>query len=121
MNHNHEESVEDIEIRSWRRKLVWSWIFSIPIAVLMFSERLFGVALLPEEWMIPAILILGFPVVFIFGWATIKGGMRGFYTFYFSMDSLIALGTIIAYLTGIFSYFGFIADYSGYFYDWKIY
>ena len=113
MNHNHEESVEDIEIRSWRRKLVWSWIFSIPIAVLMFSERLFGVALLPEEWMIPAILILGFPVVFIFGWSTIKGGMRGFYTFYFSMDSLIALGTIIAYLTGIFSYFGFIADYSG--------
>src|SRR3989344_5492107 len=113
MNHNHEENVEDIEIKSWKRKLVWSWIFSIPIAVLMFSERLFGVALLPEEWMIPAILILGFPVVFIFGWPTINGGMRGFYTFYFSMDSLIALGTIIAYLTGIFSYFGFIADYSG--------
>ena len=111
--HNHEESVEDIEIRSWKIKLIWSWIFSIPIAILMFAERLLGLALLPEEWIIPAFLILGFPVVFIFGWSTIKGGMRGFYTFYFSMDSLIALGTIIAYLTGIFSYFGFIADYSG--------
>ncbi|MEK6904434.1 MAG: copper-translocating P-type ATPase, partial [Nanoarchaeota archaeon] len=29
------------------------------------------------------------------------------------MDSLIALGTVVAYLTGIFSYFGFVADYSG--------
>ena len=82
--HNHEESVEDIEIRSWKIKLIWSWIFSIPIAILMFSERLLGLALLPEEWIIPAFLILGFPVVFIFGWSTIKGGMRGFYTFYFS-------------------------------------
>ncbi len=108
-----EKSVEDIEIRSWKRKLIWSWIFSVPIAILMFSERLLGLALLPEAWVIPAFLIWGFPVVFIFGWPTIRGGMRGFYTFYFSMDSLIALGTIVAYLTGIFSYFGFIADYSG--------
>ncbi|MSS74416.1 copper-translocating P-type ATPase, partial [Candidatus Pacearchaeota archaeon] len=36
-----------------------------------------------------------------------------FYTFYFSMDSLIALGTIIAYLTGILNYFGLVQDYSG--------
>ena len=51
------------------------------------------------------LLVLAFPVIFIFGWPTIKGGMRGFYTFYFNMDSLIALGTIIAFLTGILSYF----------------
>jgi len=59
------------------------------------------------------LLILGFPVVFIFGWSTIKSGLKGFYNFYFSMDSLIALGTVIAYLTGFFSYFNFVDDYSG--------
>ncbi len=107
------ESVEEIEMRSWKRKLIWAWVFSIPIAFLMLSERLFGMSLLPEEFMIPALLILAFPVVFIVGWSTIRGGMRGFYTFYFSMDSLIALGTVVAYLTGFFSYFGFVADYSG--------
>ncbi len=114
--HHHEmqeQSIEEMEMREWKRKLVGSWIFAVPIALLMFSERIIGVKLLPEEWIIPAFLILGFPVVFIFGWSTIKGGLRGFYNFYFNMDSLIALGTVIAYLTGIFSYFNFVADYSG--------
>lgn len=116
-SHKHselaEESIEELEIKSWKRKLIGSWIFAIPIAILMFSERLFGISLVSESWMIPILLILGFPVVFIFGFETIKGGLRGFYTFYFNMDSLIALGTVIAYLTGIFSYFDFVADYSG--------
>jgi len=39
--------------------------------------------------------------------------MRGFISFYFSMDSLIALGTIIAYLTGILAFFIKVQDYSG--------
>lgn len=118
--HQHEAimtevqmSIEEMELRSWRKKMFWSWIFTIPLALIMLSVRLFEFEILPEEFMIPAFLLLGFPVVFIFGFETIKGGMRGFYTFYFNMDSLIALGTIIAYLTGIFSYFNFIADYSG--------
>ncbi len=113
MEEHSEMSIEEIELRSWKKKLVWSWIFTIPIAFLMLSERAFGMSILPEEFMIPAILGLGFFVIFIFGFETIKNGMRGFFTFYFSMDSLIALGTIVAYLTGFFSYFGFIEDYSG--------
>ncbi len=107
------ESIEDIELRKWKRKLIGSWIFAIPVAILMFSGRLFGFEFLPMNWMIPALLILGFPIIFVFGFETIKGGLRGFYTFYFNMDSLIALGTVVAYLTGIFSYFDFVADYSG--------
>jgi P-type Cu+ transporter len=110
---DREESIEEKELRSWKRKLIGAWIFTIPIAILMFSERLIGLELLPMGWMIPLLLILGFPVVFIFGFSTIKSGFRGFYTFYFNMDSLIALGTVIAYLTGFFSYFSFVADYSG--------
>ncbi len=106
-------SVEEIELRSWKAKLVGAWIFTIPIAVFMFSERIFGFALMPVEWMIPSLLVLGFPVVFVFGWSTIRTGFRGLFSLYFNMDSLIALGTVIAYLTGFFSYFNFVADYSG--------
>jgi Cu+-exporting ATPase len=58
-------------------------------------------------------LILGFPVIFIFGWSTIKGGMRGLFTFYFNMDSLISLGTVVAYITGILYFTGAVQDYSG--------
>jgi Cu+-exporting ATPase len=111
--HHHDQPVEDTEIKDWKRKLVWSWIFTIPIAILMLSERLFGFALIEIPYSTIVILLLGFPVVFIFGWDTIKGGTRGLFTFYFNMDSLIALGTVIAYLTGIFSLGDVVLDYSG--------
>lgn len=108
-----EESIEGRELKKWKKKLIGVWIFTIPIAIIMFSARIFQFDILPENFMIPSLLILGAPVIFVFGFSTIKGGLRGFYTFYFSMDSLIALGTVIAYFTGIFSYFDFVDDYSG--------
>ena len=109
----HDEPVEDTEIQDWKTKMVWSWSFAIPIAVLMLTERLFGLEIFSMEITTIIILIIGFPVLFIFGWNTIKGGMRGLFTFYFNMDSLIALGTIIAYLTGFLSFIGIVDDYSG--------
>jgi len=111
--HNHEEPVEDAEIKSWKRKLFWSWALTIPIAVIMLSERIFGFAFIEMPYSAIVILALGFPVIFVFGWNTIKGGVRGLFTFYFNMDSLISLGTIIAYLTGIVAFFGTVLDYSG--------
>ena len=111
--HHHEAPVEDEEINDWKRKLIGAWIFSIPVALLMLSERVFGIQFFSMEYTTFLILAIGFPVLFIFGWSTIKGGVRGLFTFYFNMDSLIALGTLIAYLTGIFSLFFSIQDYSG--------
>ncbi len=112
-NHHEEHKIEDKELKSWMIKMIVAWIFTIQVAVLMFSERIFGIMILEEEIMTLAILILGFPVVFLAGFQTLKSGFRGFARFYFNMDSLIALGTVIAYLTGIFSFFGFVEDYSG--------
>ncbi|MAG02548.1 copper-translocating P-type ATPase [Candidatus Pacearchaeota archaeon] len=108
-----EESIEEREIRSWKRKLVWAWALTVPIMIIMYSGMVFGFHIVSMEVMPIFLLILGFPVIFVIGFDTIKMGMRGFYTFYFSMDSLIALGTVIAYLTGFFSYFGLAQDYSG--------
>jgi Cu+-exporting ATPase len=112
-SHHHEEPVEDSEIKSWKKKTYLSWIFTIPIALIMLSERIFGFMIIPEGYSVIALLIIAFPVVFIFGFDTIKGGMRGLFTFYFNMDSLIALGTIVAYLTGFLSFTGIVQDYSG--------
>lgn len=112
-DHHHDQPVEDTEIQDWKKKLIWSWVFTIPIAILMLSERLFGFSLIEMPYSSFVILALGFFVVFMFGWETIKGGLRGLFTFYFNMDSLIALGTVVAFLTGILSYFNFVSDYSG--------
>ncbi|MEM3113351.1 MAG: copper-translocating P-type ATPase [Candidatus Pacearchaeota archaeon] len=115
--HDHSSmSVEDMEIRSWKKKMIWSWIFTIPIAVVMLFQRIFQYNLLEfagDTGMIVILLVIAFPVVFIFGFDTIKGGMRGLFTFYFNMDSLIALGTVVAYVTGIFALSGIMDDYSG--------
>jgi len=108
-----EESIENKEIRIWKKKLFWAWFFTIPIIILMYFESIFHIEILPMTSMKIIILILSFPVVFIVGFSTMRRGLKGIYTFYFNMDSLIALGTIIAYLTGLFSFFGFGANYSG--------
>ncbi len=111
--HHHDKPVEDDEIKDWQKKLVGAWVFVVPIAFFMFSERIFGIKPVSEIFMTILLLFFGFPVIFIFGWQTIKAGIRGLFTFYFNMDSLIALGTLVAYLTGILSLFSSIQDYSG--------
>ena len=113
MHNNNTKSSDDSEITNWFYKLLWSWEFTLPLAFLMFVDRFLGVAIFPELWMNWIILGLAFPVVFVFGFSTIRSGFRGFFTFYFSMDSLIALGTVIAYLTGILTFFLPTEDYSG--------
>ena len=113
MDHNHEEKIEDSEIKSWKTKLIWSWVFTIPIAFIMLLERILDLSIVEMPYQSILILILAFPVVFIFGWPTIKAGIRGLVTFYFNMDSLISLGTVIAYLTGLIAFTDVIQDYSG--------
>ena len=113
MEHHHtQESVEEEEMRLWKRRLWGAWALAIPIATLMVLERFFEVMPFGELTSL-IILLLGFPVLFFFGWPTLKAGMRGFISFYFSMDSLIALGTVIAYATGILGFFIEVQDYSG--------
>ena len=110
---HHEVSIEEKEMNSWKKKMLISWIFIIPIIFLMLSERVFGIKIIEDNLMKIIILALAFPIIFIFGWPTIKQGIRGLFTFYFNMDSLIALGTIIAYATGLLSFIGLVQDYSG--------
>jgi P-type Cu+ transporter len=108
-----EESIEEREIKSWKRKLVWAWCLTLPIMLIMYSGMIFKIFIVPMKVMPLVLLLIGFPVIFVIGWQTIKSGIRGFYTFYFNMDSLIAMGTVIAYFTGISAYLGFTEDFSG--------
>jgi Cu+-exporting ATPase len=101
------------EISVWRKKLWGVWLFTIPIIILMYGGKIIETEIIPMKYMTPTLLVLSFPIIFIFGFHTIKMGLRGFLKFYFGMDSLIALGTIIAFLTGILGYFIEIQDFSG--------
>lgn len=125
MKHDHltppeeREQVEDLELKSWKRKLIFAWVFTLPIALLMIEERILGYDMFMDAFELArgmeiAILVLAFPVLFYVGWDTMRGGLRGLFTGYFSMDSLIALGTLVAYLTGIGAlFFASLTDYAG--------
>ncbi|MGK0209417.1 MAG: Cu+-exporting ATPase [Patescibacteria group bacterium] len=113
MEDKMEKSVEEMEIDSWERKLVWAWAITIPLLIIMYSEMVFSLGFVSMKSMSVILLVLGFPIIFILGWDTVRSGMRGFFKLQFSMDSLISLGTIIAYGTGFFAYFGLTQDYSG--------
>ncbi len=112
MEHDHDHaSIEENEIRDWKRKLIGAWIFTIPLVIFMYGvENLIEI---PDIAKHIIVLALAFPVVFIFGFQTLKSGLRGFYTFYFSMDSLISLGVVIAYITGILHILFDFQNYSG--------
>ena len=61
--------------------MILAWVFTIPITILMLSERIFSLELLPENIMRYVLLILAFPVIFIFGFKTasivIQGVVKG--------------------------------------------
>src|SRR3989338_2449220 len=110
--HNHEQTPEEQEINMWMKKLIWAWVITIPLIFVMYILPLFKF-MIEEEIMRYVILLLSFPVVFITGFSTLKSGFKGFVSFYFNMDSLIGLGTVIAWLTGVLVFFMEIENYAG--------
>ena len=104
---------EKSEINMWRKKLIWSWAITIPAAFLMFSREIFGIHIFGNILNSIILLLISFPVIFVIGWNTLKGGFKGVFHLYFNMDLLIALGTILAYLTGIATFFIPIENYAG--------
>jgi Cu+-exporting ATPase len=115
MNHTHEhQTPEEKEILRWKRRLIWGLSLTIPIIFLMYVLPLiFGEMIFPEKTMLLFSLALAFPVIFVVGFSTLKSGFKGFVSFYFNMDSLIALGTVVAYFTGIMQFVLPVSDYSG--------
>lgn len=101
-----EEKID--ESSKWKNKLIGAWIFTLPLAALMYVPL--GVSM---NLMYYLMLAFAFPVIFIFGFNTIKSGLKGFFKLKFTMDSLIMLGTVIAFSTGILSLFVEVENYSG--------
>lgn len=109
MMHNHGDSSG----LSWKMKLWGVWAFTIPVIILMYLPKIIGTPLISMTWMHIFMLLLPFPVIFLYGWSTIKSGLKGFFSLKFTMDSLIMLGTVIAFFTGFLSLFLDVENYAG--------
>ena len=76
--HSHTENVPESkeaeydEVKDWKRKLIWAWVLTIPIAILMLASRIFGFILKKKKVMIISILMVAFPVFFMWDFQRLK-------------------------------------------------
>jgi Cu+-exporting ATPase len=106
-----DKSVEEME-RS-HSHMVRSWIFTAPIIAWMLPEMLLGL-MWPSSFVYNlGIILLAAPAIFWLGWKTIRSAFIALTHGYANMDVLIAIGTIISFLTGPASFISPIFNYAG--------
>ncbi len=111
-----EQAVEDEAERKMadaRFRMRVAWAFTIPITIWMFAEMLFGIVWPNATIFNLGMIVLALPVLFWVGRRTYVGGFTAVRHGYANMDTLIALGTGVALLTGPASFFIPVANYAG--------
>jgi Cu+-exporting ATPase len=83
-----------------RRRTVFAWALTAPIIAWMIPRLFFGVM-----WPSPlafnvGMIVLAAPVLFIWGWDTVRAGFKSLLNGTPTMDTLIAIGSTVAFATG---------------------
>ncbi len=108
-----EVDVYEKELEKAKQRVIRSWLFTIPIILWMIPEMVFGI-MWPTPFLFNlGITILSAPAIFWVGWPTIKSGWASVTHGSANMDLLIAMGTIIAWLTGPASFVSPLFNYAG--------
>jgi Cu+-exporting ATPase len=88
-------------LQSEKKRLVWAWLITIPLILKMIGEMFFNFIIGGNQIALILDLLLVFPVIFIIGFPVIKATIFSIRRLSFNMDSLIGIGTLAAYSTGI--------------------
>lgn len=100
-----DENFEKKHLDRERRKLILSWIITIPLAIKMILSMVFHLEILPFMLSSYFDLILSGIVIFIIGFDVIKATFFAIKNLSFTMDSLIGIGTIASFITGLLRIF----------------
>ena len=110
-NTKEEAEKQQAQIKGQFRKFIWSFILSAPMLYFMlfdFFPKFLGASiLLPYVGIIS--FILATPVQFIIGSGFYKGMWSGLRMKTFNMDSLIAIGTSVAFFYSVINFFVYFA------------
>jgi P-type Cu+ transporter len=101
---NTLEEAQDKEmahLRRERNRLILAWAITIPLTVKMLAHMLFGITLGSHRFSLLTDVIVSFVVIFIIGWPVIRTTLLSLKSFSFNMDSLIGIGTMAAFSTGV--------------------
>ncbi len=96
-----------------RRRMLLSWAFTGPIVLWMIPHMVFGVAWPSHLIFNLGVTVLSAPVIFWVGRHTIRSAYASVTHGSANMDVLIAMGTIIAWLTGPASFVSPLFNYAG--------
>lgn len=94
------KELQAAERASYKKKLLWSLLFAIPSFIIGMLLMWLGITLPYHEYILWA---LATPVQFIIGWIFYKGAWSALKNKTTSMDTLIALGTSVAYFYSIYN------------------
>ncbi|MCG8570190.1 MAG: heavy metal translocating P-type ATPase [Spirochaetes bacterium] len=100
-----EDKTKDF-LKQEKNRLSIAWVITLPLTIKMLFEMLGGIFLINPTFAFYLDIIFTFPVIFIIGFPVIKSTWGAFKNFSFNMDSLIGVGTIAAYSTGILRLLG---------------
>ncbi len=109
-NSEEEKKNKEKEIKSMFNKFLFAFILSLPMLYFMFLDFfkfLPGANNLPPYFGIIS-LILATPIQFIIGRGFYKGFISGLRMKTFNMDSLVSIGTSVAYIYSIVNFIYFI-------------
>ncbi len=107
------EDESDQKMREARFRMRVAWGFTIPIILWMLAEMFFGIVW-PNEFVFNmGMILLSLPVLFWVGRRTYRSAFIALKHRHANMDTLIALGTGVALLTGPASFFIPVSNYAG--------
>lgn len=114
LNKNNEKDDEARLIKVNKKKTFFSWGFTLPIAIFMIVHMFLmdHVSMRLMFYFDVIYILFSFPVIFYFGFDVIKSGSKSLFYLTFNMDSLIMLGTLVAFITGPLSFFMNIENYA---------
>ncbi len=108
-----QEDEAERKMRLARFRMRAAWAFTVPIALWMVLEMVFGIRW-PNAFVYNlGMILLALPVLFWVGRRTYRSGLTSVRHGYANMDTLISLGTGVSLLTGPASFFFPVENYAG--------
>src|SRR6056297_836310 len=106
-----EEDIKKVE--KAKRKMMGTWLFTIPIMIWMIPDMFFGLAWPNHTIFNLGMILLAVPPLVYFGRQTYVSAYKSVIHGGANMDVLIAMGTGAAFITGPFVFFTPMANYAG--------
>lgn len=104
---------DDLKVALARKRVLWAWLLTGPIMLYMIPHMFFHFHLLPGLFFDLAMVLLSAPVLFWLGLETYQSAWQALVHRSANMDSLISLGTLAAYFTGVLTFVMPVENYAG--------